>query len=66
MKIKFGRKLWVFVFACGSGSEREDTGREAFWNYLNVSVVLFGDLYSYVGDVVVEYIVDRHGLPWRN
>ena len=52
MKVKFGGESWVFVSAYGPGSEREETEREAFWNYLDdcaefrsecVYCVLLGD-----------------------
>ena len=35
MKVKFGKELWVLWYVYGPGSEREETEREAFWNYLD-------------------------------
>ena len=35
MKVIFGREFWVFVFAYGLGSDRNETERETFWKYLD-------------------------------
>ena len=32
---KFGREVWVFVSAYDSGSDRNETERGTFWNYLD-------------------------------
>ena len=52
---------------------RDKTEREAF--YLddclqsfraNVSIVLLGDLNARVGDEVIEDVVSRHEMVWKN
>ena len=74
VKVKFVRESWVFVYAYGPGSEREETEREAFWNYLddclqsfgvNVCIVLLEDVNAHVGDEVVEDVVGKHRMPRR-
>ena len=32
VKVKFGGDIWVFVSAYGSGSERSEEVKEAFWS----------------------------------
>ena len=41
VKVKFGRKLWLFVPAYSS--ERDDTKRAAFWNDLDDCLQNFGE-----------------------
>lgn len=75
VKVKFRNELWVFVSAYGPGLERGEEEREAFWEELNeciqgfgvnVNVVLLGDLNARVGDVPVEGVVGKYGVPGIN
>ena len=70
-----GIERWVFVSAYGPGSERREEEREHFWRSLSecieafgeqCNVVVLGDLDARVGDVVVEDVVGRYGVPGRN
>ena len=65
----------VFISAYRAGSEKREEEIEDFWNELsecfgsfgrNVSVVVLGDLNVRVGNVVIESIVERHGLTGTN
>ena len=73
MKVKFDRKLWVFVCAYGPCSERDETERETFWNNLNDCLQSFGanvsivlDLNVHVGDEVVKDVVAKYEMLERN
>ena len=70
-----GIKRWVFVSACGPGSERSEEEREHFWSSPSECIEGFGEqcnvvvlrgLNVRVGDVTVEDVVGRHGVPGRN
>ena len=67
--------MWEFVSAYGPGSERTEEEREGFWDDVdeclqsfgtNVRVVLMGDLNARVGNVAVEGVIGRYGVPGRN
>ena len=75
VKVKLGVERWAFVSAYGPGSERSEEEREQFWTDLSeciesfggqYNVVVLGDLNARVGDVVVENVVGRYGVPGRN
>ena len=75
VNVKLGIERWVFVSAYGPGSERSEEEREHFWSSPSefiesfgeqCNVVVLGDLNARVGDVVVEDVVGRYGVPGRN
>ena len=68
-------KLWVLLSTYRAGSERDETERKTFGNDLddclqcfgaNVSIVLLGDLNTCADDEVVEDVVGRDSVFWKN
>ena len=75
VRVKVGRESWAFVSAYGPGVERTEEEREGFWFELercvdslkrNNYVVVLGDLNARVGDVELEGVVGKHGVPGEN
>ena len=75
VRVRLGRECWVFVSAYGPGSEKTEEERERFWSELsecvaslgrNNNVVVLGDLNARVGDVELEGVVGKYGVPERN
>ena len=75
VKLKFGQEKWVIVSAYGPGSEKDDIVRDQFWNELgdcvasfgdNINVVVLGDLNARVGDIVIDGVMARWGVPIGN
>ena len=75
VRLKFGREGWVIVSAYGPGSEKDDNERDQFWNELrdcvnsfgdNVNVVVLGDLNARVGNIVIQGVTAKFGVPGVN
>ena len=75
VRFRMGRECWTFVSAYGPGCKRSEEERDKFWNELTRCVgglstrnyvVVLGDLNARVGDVEVEGVVGKYGVPGEN
>ena len=75
VRVRLGREMWAFVSVYGPGCEKSEQERANFWNELTVCVedlsvrnyvVVLGDLNARVGDIEVDGVVGKFGVPGRN
>ena len=75
VKVKWGCEMWVFVSAYGPGTERSVEERHEFWNDLSdciasfnvrYHIVVLGDLNARVGDLMIDKVLGRYGVPGLN
>ena len=75
VRMNLGCEKWVFVSAYGPGSEKSEEVREQFWEEMSVcmrgfnageNVVVLGDLNARVGDVEIDGVIGKFGVPGVN
>ena len=75
VRLKVGREMWVIVAVYGPGSERGEEERESFWESLHECldgfgerdmVVVCGDMNAKVGDVEIDGVIGKFGVPGVN
>ena len=75
VRVRLGRECWAFVSAYGPGTERSDAERDEFWDELASCVedlsgrnyvVVLGDLNARVGELEIEGVLGKHGVPGEN
>ena len=75
VRVRLGRECWAFVSAYGPGTERSDAERDEFWDELASCVeglsgrnyvVVLGDLNARVGELEIEGVLGKYGVPGEN
>lgn len=73
--LQCGNEKWVVVSAYGPGSEKPEDERERFWEELSecvsgfeqsVRIVVLGDMNARVGNVEMEGVIGKFGVPGVN